>query len=72
MAERNAEGEWVVTKSELFESGLGICIECGSTQEGAEPDARNLLCEDCGKRSVYGIEEALLEGHVVITENFLN
>ena len=50
------------TKREMF--GLdnpGFCIECGSEQEGCEPDARNYVCECCGKRAVYGAAEILME-----------
>jgi len=39
----------------------GICTACGEEQEGCEPDAREYVCESCGKPAVYGAEELLLE-----------
>jgi len=41
-------------------SNEGICMECGEEHFGVEPDARKYLCESCGKKAVYGAEEALL------------
>jgi len=46
----------------------GYCTNCkdigryGST----EPDARNYECEDCGKKTCFGIEEALVMGLIEI------
>ena len=37
----------------------GICTICGNDQEGAEPDARNIICEACGADAVAGAEELL-------------
>ena len=39
---------------------IGFCIECGHEQDGCEPDAREYLCENCSKKSVYGAEEILI------------
>jgi len=39
----------------------GFCKACGSEQGGCEPDARNYVCENCGKRAVFGAEEMLVE-----------
>lgn len=39
---------------------LGICVECGATRSGCEPDARKYECEECGTNSVYGAEEILV------------
>lgn len=45
----------------------GICLECGvMVFEGCEPDARKYPCEECGKNSVYGLEEAILMGVGVV------
>lgn len=41
-------------------TNIGICIACGEEQDGCEPDARNYLCENCGKRKVFGAEELLM------------
>jgi len=39
------------------DDGTGFCVSCGSEASGVEPDARNILCEACGKRKVFGAEE---------------
>ena len=41
----------------------GICIECGEEHDGIEPDAREYVCEICGKHAVYGVEELILMGY---------
>jgi len=45
-----------------IESGksIGFCKECGHSQDGCEPDARNYTCESCGACAVYGAEEMLI------------
>ena len=49
---------------ELLESGedtTGVCLACGETQTGVEPDARGYECESCGApRGVYGAEEIIM------------
>ena len=51
----------------MFDSANeGFCLNCGKTQSGVEPDARQYECESCGKHKVYGIEELLLMGLVEI------
>jgi len=51
---------------ELFESGDGICLECGHEGRSAngwvEPDARECPCPDCGTKNMMGYEQALIEG----------
>jgi len=50
---------------EYNEDYSGICFSCGEIQYGnCEPDAEKYLCENCDKRSVYGIEQALLMGRI--------
>jgi len=41
-----------------------ICTACGYEQAGCEPDAERYLCEDCGKRTVYGPHWYLMSGMV--------
>ena len=43
-----------------FPGNNGICVACGSEQGGVEPDAERYPCESCGKRAVYGIEQAVI------------
>lgn len=42
------------------DDNIGFCINCGSEQDGCEPDARAYLCENCGSSCVYGAEELLI------------
>lgn len=49
-------------RSEMF--GLenpGFCIACGSEHGGCEPDAREYPCGSCGKKTVYGAQEIMME-----------
>jgi len=47
----------------------GICVYCGSAQDGCEPDARRYECEECGTKTVYGTEELLLMGRLTLVES---
>lgn len=49
----------------------GYCSDCDDvTNYGeVEPDARRYKCDECGKRCVMGIEEALLKGHIEIIDD---
>lgn len=51
---------------EACENNQGICLECNEFQDCVEPDARNYLCDNCGKNEVYGMEEALIWGKIDI------
>ena len=51
-----------IKKSE-FESifvggGHGICLICESIISGVKSDAENYSCPNCGKDSVFGIQQA--------------
>lgn len=50
------------TYAELSENYGGYCIKCGDEASGVEPDARRYICESCGERDVYGVEELLVMG----------
>lgn len=55
--------EW----KELEREYGGLCLACGELKFGdCEPDARKYPCEDCGKRGVYGAEEARMMGAIVV------
>ena len=41
----------------------GFCIACGEEAEGCDPDSRNLTCDYCGERQVFG---ALLLGEHMV------
>ena len=38
----------------------GICVCCGETCNGVEPDAEYYYCEACGENGVFGAEQALM------------
>ena len=38
----------------------GLCINCGESADGCEPDARGYKCPNCNSDSLYGAEELLL------------
>jgi hypothetical protein len=40
----------------------GLCVFCGESAYGVEPDARKYDCESCEKKGVYGMQELLLMG----------
>lgn len=52
---------------EHCDSDDGVCLACGDwTAGGVEPDARNYPCDRCRARQVFGAEEALVMGNLVI------
>lgn len=63
----------VVTADEMQDIMFGMgnpgwCLTCGEEVDGVEPDARKYLCECCGERKVYGMEELLMMGLLIIEE----
>jgi DNA-directed RNA polymerase subunit RPC12/RpoP len=53
----------IVDIEEAMSSYSGWCTECQKfTHDSCEPDAREYECPDCGQRTVFGAEEALLMG----------
>jgi len=45
----------------------GWCVKCKSfTTDCVEPDAHGYECDECGKRSVVGAEDALLIGAITL------
>jgi len=52
---------------EACDSNSGWCTECEEwTGDFAEPDARNYECPACEQKTVFGAEEALLQGMITI------
>ena len=45
---------------------LGFCLACGAEAYGVEPDARRYPCESCEAPKVYGLEELLVMGLVLL------
>jgi hypothetical protein len=72
MKAESASGLILLSPSEFAaacESYDGICVECKEiTNSGVEPDARAYECESCGRRTVYGMEEALLMGLIAFAD----
>ena len=57
----------VVTEDQFLDDDLaGFCLACGNDVHGVEPDARKYTCEGCGAAKVYGLQELLIMGLVVI------
>jgi hypothetical protein len=48
----------------------GYCTDCEdwTALGGCEPDARRYRCNECGKKTVFGAQEALLMGLIEIGE----
>jgi len=47
----------------------GLCLGCKEfTCGGVEPDAEGYHCEGCGENLVMGTEDALMAGHIKISE----
>lgn len=44
----------------------GLCRACGAEHGQIEPDARNYVCEQCGMKQVFGAQELILMGAVVL------
>lgn len=63
--------EHIEMTQEEFEEGCqayeGRCLSCGDNQFGCEGDASNYPCESCGEEEVFGLEELLILGKIVIT-----
>jgi len=49
---------------DLSDNYMGICLNCGEQRDSCEPDARNYVCEYCGEKQVFGVEELLMEGKI--------
>lgn len=53
---------------EAIEENSGYCTSCNEITNfgGCEPDARNYECDECHKKTVFGIEEAIISGFIAI------
>lgn len=50
-----------------IDDNTGWCTTCQEfCGEFAEPDARNYHCDSCDNKTVFGAEQALLEGLITI------
>lgn len=48
---------------------MGLCFSCGHDTYNVEPDARGYKCEACGENKVFGVEEILIMGRILISED---
>ena len=51
---------------EAMEALQGVCLACGELADACEPEARAYECEVCETLTVYGIEAALMMGHLAV------
>lgn len=50
---------------DLEDQNFGLCICCGNDQYNCEPDAACYVCESCGSKTVFGLQNLLLNNRVV-------
>lgn len=55
------------TFKSLRDEYMGICFSCGQEAYSVEPDARGYTCEGCGEKKVFGVEEILIMGKIIIS-----
>ena len=55
--------------AETREGYEGFCLACGETQAQVEPDGRRYKCEHCGEPKVYGFEELMVMGLLILKED---
>ena len=59
----------VETYHDMVSSYSGLCLQCGSEKNGdTEPDAENYSCEDCEADEVFGPENLLVSGIILIKD----
>lgn len=63
-----AKKRFSIGYDDVVDGTIGICISCGDIVHGIEPDARGYRCENCGRDTVYGAEEAVLMGAVDLND----
>lgn len=52
---------------EMCESYMGFCTSCQEfTRDSTAPDAENYMCDECGKNTVIGAEQAMLTGKIEV------
>lgn len=50
------------------ENSEGRCSNCGEKVYGVEPDASEYKCDTCGENAVYGLEQLMFRGQIIIEE----
>jgi anaerobic ribonucleoside-triphosphate reductase len=59
-----------VTYVEWTNDNAGYCKACDEVTDfgGVEPDAMGYPCPECNKNAMMGVEQAMLLGHLVLTD----
>lgn len=60
---------FIMSESEFrrrSEASEGLCIACGGSMFGIEPDAERYTCEECLKPAGYGLECLLFANRISI------
>jgi predicted RNA-binding Zn-ribbon protein involved in translation (DUF1610 family) len=52
--------ETLLATTDFTDCTIGVCVSCNAVLEGVEPDATEYECDQCGKFTVYGLEELSL------------
>lgn len=61
-AESAEELAQTLGEESLFgDSSLSYCLACGASGPSLEPDAANVKCEECGARSVAGLDNVVMQ-----------
>lgn len=53
----------------MGEGTTGVCLSCGSIQDGVEPDAEGYRCYNCDALQVMGFEQAIAFGYISVSDN---
>lgn len=48
----------------------GFCVACNAVTNdgGCEPDASYYQCEQCGQKTVFGIDEAIIREFITVAD----
>lgn len=55
-----------VCTADEMDSDLGFCLACGNEVYGVEPDAERYPCGSCDQHKVYGLEQLMLMGLMIL------
>lgn len=59
-------GQIKATEAEVNDGTEGACLACGERAYGVGPDVEKYVCQHCGERAVYGLQQLLLMGRLDI------
>ena len=65
---RKMQMNYEVFKSQVYEGGIGYCINCHEQHDDyVDPDGRDLWCNQCNTNGVHGLDEMLMMGMIEFT-----